>query len=107
MSSPLNLRPGLRLYSVGCDTAVIVIKAPAATPVLLTCGGAPMTAAAVTDEQRRPIDAEAGAGSALGKRYVTADGSIEVLCTHAGTGTLAVDGCALDLKATKPLPASD
>lgn len=43
----------------------------------------------------------------LGKRYVDADGTFEVLCTSAGPGELACDGIAMTLKAAKPLPASD
>jgi hypothetical protein len=43
----------------------------------------------------------------LGKRYVDAADSIELLCTSAGTGTLSIDGAELSIKAPKPLPASD
>jgi hypothetical protein len=106
MSSTLSLRPGIRLHSVGCDTAVIVIKAPA-SPVALTCGGVLMTATDGTAEDRQPRAAVAAVMNQLGKRYVAADGSIEVLCTRAGTGSLAVDGEPLELKAAKVLPASD
>ena len=43
----------------------------------------------------------------LGKRYVDDESDIEVLCTKAGDGALAVDGRPLVLKTAKPLPSSD
>jgi hypothetical protein len=43
----------------------------------------------------------------IGKRYVDAADSFEVLCTSSGAGELACDGVAMSLKAAKPLPASD
>jgi hypothetical protein len=46
-------------------------------------------------------------GTLLGKRYADEDLGVEVLCTKAGTGTLALDGTPLPIKAAKPLPASD
>ena len=44
-------------------------------------------------------------GSQLGKRYT--DGTIELLVTKAGAGTLAVDKTPLDIKGARPLPSSD
>jgi hypothetical protein len=46
-------------------------------------------------------------GSQLGKRYADDEFGVELLCTKAGQGTLAVNGRPLPLKAAKPLPASD
>jgi hypothetical protein len=43
----------------------------------------------------------------LGKRYVDAADSVEVLCTSAGTGSLTINGVPLEIKSPKPLPASD
>ena len=43
----------------------------------------------------------------MGKRYVDAAGTVELLCVKPGKGTLAADGVALLLKEAKPLPASD
>jgi hypothetical protein len=54
--------------------------------------------------------AASGGGEArtvLGKRYVDATGTLELLCTAAGTGELSCDGVPMDVKAAKPLPASD
>jgi hypothetical protein len=53
-----------------------------------------------------PGDA-AEAVTLIGKRYVDADGALEVLCTSSGTGELSCDGVPMTLKAAKPLPASD
>jgi len=46
-------------------------------------------------------------GSMLGKRYVDADSTIEVLCTKPGDGSVGIGETALELKEAKPLPASD
>jgi hypothetical protein len=43
----------------------------------------------------------------MGKRYVTADGTIELLCVKPGKGSLALNGVALQIKEAKPLPSSD
>ena len=53
------------------------------------------------------IDPGAAAGSALGKRYVSQAGDLEVLCTKPGQGSLALGGTLLALKEAKPLPSSD
>lgn len=53
------------------------------------------------------VSAEAAGGTALGKRYVNEDESLEVLCTKPGDGSLALSGTPLGLKEAKPLPASD
>ncbi len=43
----------------------------------------------------------------LGKRYVDAAGTLEVLCSKPGPGGLASGGEPLALKTAKPLPSSD
>ena len=50
---------------------------------------------------------DASGGTQLGKRYVNAEGDLELLCTKPGKGSLACDGVALSIKGAKPLPASD
>ncbi len=101
----MDLKAGTQLKSAVGTTEVIVVKAPGA-PVELTCGGLPMGGK----------DDEAGTGQVaaghegevlLGKRYVDDESDIEVLCTKAGEGALAVDGRPLVLKTAKPLPSSD
>jgi hypothetical protein len=82
----VKFRAGQQLVSAVDSTAVIVIKAPA-TECAVTCGGVAMALA--------------------GKRYTDEADTIQVLCTKAGRGTLAVDGKPLQIQAAKPLPASD
>jgi hypothetical protein len=97
------MKPGSKLKSAVCDTEVMVIKAAAGTAV--NCGGAPLVAE--RPAERPVIDPAFAAGTRIGKRYVNADNSLELLCVKAGQGTLAVNGVALLLKEAKPLPASD
>jgi hypothetical protein len=102
----LTLKPGTRLFSVVCTTEMIVVKA-SGDPVDLTIGGAePVTA----DSERAPggelVDGHDG-GSAIGKRYVDAGGSVELLVTKPGEGVPAIGGELLTIKDAKPLPASD
>ena len=101
----MQLKAGARLASATGEVQVVVVKAPAAD-VDVRCGGAPMV----------PLgDAPAGVPAAdgdgedvlLGKRYTNEDGTIELLCTKAGSGTLAVGSEQLVRKDAKPLPSSD
>ena len=101
-----QLKPGTRLRSAVCATEVMVIAAPA-SDLSLTCGGAAMLAEGESAPSGTALDSQAAAGSALGKRYVTAAGNLELLCVKPGQGTLAVDGEALAIKGAKPLPSSD
>ena len=102
----MKVKVGQTLVSTVDETTVIVVRAPGAD-VVVTCGGADMV-----DKSERP-DASASPrawqqdGTLIGKRYVTADGLLEVLCTKAGNGTLGADGAALLVKDAKPLPSSD
>lgn len=104
----MQLTPGSRLYSSTCTGEVIVVKAPK-HPVTLTIGGEPP----VSNPDERPPEVDrpdtvaGGTGMALGKRYVDADQTLEILCTKPGAGLLAVDGASLAEKAAKSLPASD
>ena len=47
------------------------------------------------------------AATLIGKRYVNAAESVELLCTSSGAGALTCDGVPMSSKAAKPLPASD
>jgi hypothetical protein len=85
---------------------VIVVKAPAGD-VPVTCGGAPMVLASEQIAVKGTPSPDFAGGTALGKRYVNADETLEILCTKAGEGSLGVDGELLSLKEAKPLPASD
>ena len=100
-----QLKVGTRLRSAVCTTEVMVVAAPAAD-VDVRCGGAPMLAPGET-ASGGALDAAASGGSALGKRYVSEAGDLELLCVKPGKGSLALGGKALSLKEAKQLPSSD
>jgi hypothetical protein len=100
------LKPGTRLRSAVCSTEVMVIQAPAGE-VELTCGGAPMSPLGSPAPSAEPAKSGDSPGTLIGKRYVDAGGDLELLCTRAGTGALAVSGAPLAVKGAKPLPSSD
>jgi hypothetical protein len=100
-----TLKAGARLKSAVCDAQVMVIAAPAGDAAL-TCGGAPLLEV-TANAARGTIDPEHKNGTQIGKRYVNADGSLELLCTKPGEGSLALAGTALKLKEAKALPSSD
>ena len=100
-----ELKAGARLKSAVCTTEVIVVKTPPGN-VDVTCGGVPMVTAAETVERGTPKPDFTG-GTALGKRYVNGDETLEILCTKAGEGSLGLGATLLSLKEAKPLPASD
>ncbi len=96
------MKPGSKLKSAVCDTEVMVIKG---SGLVVECGGAPMVEAKpATQGEVNPAFAE---GTKIGKRYVDAAGSVELLCVKAGKGSLAIGGVALQTKDAKPLPSSD
>jgi hypothetical protein len=100
-----ELKPGGRLKSAVCTTEAIVVKAPAGD-VDVRCGGVSMIAPDATADGGS-VSPDHSGGSLLGKRYVDADETIELLCTKAGEGSLSIGDVALGLKEAKPLPASD
>jgi hypothetical protein len=73
----------------------------------LACGGAPLVPVGDPAAHQGPVPEELAGGILLGKRYTDTDGTVEILCTKPGKGTLSFDGQALGLKETKALPASD
>ena len=101
----MKLRVGETLQSAIDTTAVIVMKAPAGE-VGLTCGGVGMFAKGAAAPTGEVVPAHF-AGSLLGKRYVNASGTLELLCTRAGEGSLALDGKLLATAEAKSLPSSD
>lgn len=96
------MKPGSKLKSVVCDTEVMVIRAGDGS---LECGGAPM----VDEKPASPgdINPDFAEGTQMGKRYVDADGTVELLCVKAGKGSLSLNGVALTTKEAKSLPSSD
>ena len=99
------LKPGTRLRSVTCDTEVVVVRGPG-DDVDVCCGGAPMVAVGEHADRSEPA-APFDEGTLVGKRYVTDDDSLELLCTKAGAGSLSVGEAPLVVKGAKPLPSSD
>ena len=100
-----ELKPGSRWASAVDDTEVIVVKAGGES-LSLECGGHPMIPGGTEKPGGLTIDSEYATGTQVGKRFEHESG-LELLCTKAGAGTLAVDGAALPLKESKPLPSSD
>lgn len=96
-------RPGDQLASTVCSTRVVVVRIPADAAPVLACGGSPMVPAATAT----PVAANGSTLTVLGKRYVDATETVEVLCTAAGAGELSCDGAPMTIKAAKALPASD
>ncbi len=100
-------RVGQTLTSTVDATTVVVMRCPD-SDLEITCGGA-----AMVDPKASPADVVGVPdparmdGSQLGKRYADDGVGLELLCTKAGQGTLAVNGIPLPLKSAKPLPASD
>jgi hypothetical protein len=97
----------MTLTSTVDSTTVVVVRWSAGEQDL-TCGGSPMVAP--TQHHAAPqqtFDTDHATGTLLGKRYGTEDGTVEVLCTKPGRGSLAVGGVPLTVKIAKPLPASD
>jgi hypothetical protein len=108
MTSPVPTpRPGDQLASTVCTARVVVIRASASAdrqPPVIACGGSPMVPAASAPP---PPSGDAASATLIGKRYVDASGTLELLCTSSGAGELSCDGVLMTLKAAKPLPASD
>lgn len=100
-----KLKAGTRIQSAVCATEVMVIQAPD-RELDLRCGGAPMQEIGAA-KSGAAVDAAAAGGTQIGKRYVDADGSVELLCTKPGQGSLALGDAPLVLKEAKPLPSSD
>ena len=101
----MELKAGARLASITCDTQVVVVKAPSGD-VDVRCGGESMVPLG-EESARKDLAADEAEGTLAGKRYTNEDGSIELLCTKAGAGSISVDGQRVSLKDAKPLPSSD
>ena len=101
-----KIKPGTRVQSAVCATEVMVVQAPDAD-LDLRCGGAPMLEIGGEKPAGAAIDPNCKAGNQIGKRYVDEGGTLELLCTKGGEGTLALGDAPLQLKEAKPLPASD
>ena len=102
----MEIRAGSRLKSAVCQTEVIAVKAPG-VEMDIRCGGVPMVdPTGAASEAVNPVDGAMN-GTQMGKRYVDAGDSIELLCTKPGDGSLGLGDDFLTIKESKPLPASD
>lgn len=102
----IELKPGTRLFSAVCATELIAVKAPGGAADLTIGGVAPVLSAAERDPAGTVADGHGG-GASMGKRYVDAENTFELLCTKPGDGVPALNGVLFELKDAKPLPASD
>lgn len=80
----------------------MVIRYAAGT---IECGGAPMVEE--RPASKVPIHTSFAGGTVIGKRYVDAAGTVELLCVKAGKGALSLELAPLTTKDAKPLPSSD
>lgn len=100
------LKPGLRLKSAVCTTEIMVIRSTGAEGSI-SCGGADMLATTESAPAGAKLDPAFAQGSLIGKRYVDAADSLELLCTKGGEGAIVVNGEPLGIKQAKALPSSD
>lgn len=100
----MPLTPGSRLRSQVCTTEVIVVRGSALNFELM-CGGSHMVPVSGPAEQTGTPAPGLDGGNQLGKRY--GDGSVEVLVTKAGAGTIAFGDTVLEALQARTLPASD
>ena len=99
-----EVKPGTRLKSVVCSGEAMVVKG---TDSILTCGCVPMIGPDEAAPESPVADPEHMFECLIGKRYVNAEESVELLCVKAGEGSFGVDGQMLMGKETKKLPSSD
>jgi hypothetical protein len=102
----LHLSLGQRVFDSASGGEFIVVRAPD-TDLDLTIGGqSPIL-------EKSDSSAPAGTGpsapqqAALGKRYASDDGGLELLCVKPGAHLPVLAGRPLDAVQPKPLPASD
>ena len=100
----VELKPGARFQSTVCATEVIVVKGSGEAE--LTCGGQAMVASGTEEVAGEPA-ADAADGTLLGKRYGNEEGTVELLATKGGDGSMSLGGTALAVASAKTLPASD
>jgi len=101
-----ELKAGTRIKSAVCATELMVIQAPEGDADV-RCGGVAVIAIGDEAPAGVAIDPEAKGGTQIGKRYVDEGGTLELLCTKPGEGSLALGAAPLLLKEAKPLPSSD
>jgi len=96
---------GDRLRSTISSVQLIVVRSDASASEI-ACDGVALVGPGV---EFVPATAASGDGPKIemGKRYEDQGARVELLCVAPGLGQLTVDGSPLQIKAPKPLPASD
>jgi hypothetical protein len=102
----VKIATGSRWRRAVDTTEVVVVRAPTGEAEL-QCGGRAKLPLGTEGVSAGSIDPAHAAGTQLGKRYCDEDAGLEILCTKAGEGPLALSGRTLTLKSAKPLPSSD
>ncbi len=102
----MRLKAGLRYKSSVCEGQVVAVRAPS-QDVELTCGGVPMVGVSEASLSAAALAAAEPGAAQIGKRYIDEITGLELLCSKASKGLLAVDGRAVTLKEAKQLPSSD
>ena len=100
-----EIKPGLRLKSAVCDGEAMVVKGD--VEGVITCGGVPMLGPGEEAAADAQADQEHMYDCLIGKRYVNAEETLELLCVKAGAGSFGIGGQMLMGKETKKLPSSD
>ena len=99
-------RPGMRLYSSVCDSEVMVIRYQGSGEIC--CGGHAMSDKSDSPAAKNSsMDENLAGGTLMGKRYVDASNSLEILCVKPGKGSLSCGEEPLRERGTKKLPSSD
>jgi hypothetical protein len=99
----LRLKVGQRVLDGTSAGEFIVVRAPDAD-VDLTIGEEAPLLDGRPDSSSGSIS---GAAVAMGKRYASDDGRLELLCVKPGANLPVVSGCPLEMVEPKPLPSSD
>ena len=102
----LELKPGTRLFGAACTSEFVVVKAPGGA-VDIRIGGHPALTSADDRDATLSVTTDAESKPLMGKRYVDADETIELLCTKPGDGAPTIGDDVLVQKDAKALPASD
>lgn len=102
----MHVKSGTRIRSAVCSSEVMVIQAPDADADI-RCGGAAMLPLDEEPAGDASLNPAAKEGTQIGKRYMDEGGTLELLCTKPGEGSLALGDQPLKLKEAKPLPSSD
>lgn len=100
------LKPGSRLRSAVCSTEVMVVAAPK-EDVDVRCGGEALLPITEKRDESKSPSAPHMDGTQMGKRYVDEAGSVELLVSKPGAGSLSLGDAPLTIKGAKPLPSSD